>query len=144
MTADELRLLQAQVKELYKTDPAAASRTLKAEGKLTGENLVCRVATDIGPADAGLHRAAGGNIPSVCSGDMLLQALVACAGVTVQAVATALSIPLSGGRVRAEGELDFRGTLGINKEVPVGFQSIRLSFELDTSATPEQLATLMK
>ena len=144
MTADELRALQADVKSLYKNDPAAASQTLSAEGTLALDDLICRVTTDLGPADAGLHRAAGGKVPSVCSGDMLLQSLVACAGVTLQAVATAMSIPLRGGKVRAEGDLDFRGTLGVSKEVPVGFQSIRLSFELDSDASPEQLATLLK
>lgn len=144
MTADDLRSLQAPVKALYKDNPAAASQILTAEGQLTGQNLICRVATDVGPADAGLHRAAGGHVPSVCSGDMLLQSLVACAGVTLQAVATAMSIPLRGGRVRAEGDLDFRGTLGVSKEAPVGFKVIRLSFELDSDATPEQLATLSK
>ena len=144
MTADELRLLQAPVKALYRADPAAASRTLTAEGTLLVEKLICRVVTDNGPADAGLHQAAGGKLPSVCSGDVLLQSLVACAGVTLQAVAAAMSIPVRGGTVRAEGDLDFRGTLGVSKEAPVGFKSIRLVFELDSDATAEQLATLCK
>ena len=144
MTGDELRTLQAPVKARYQDIPAAAHLTLKAEGTLAGENLLCRVETDHGPIDAGLHPAAGGDGFSACSGDMLLQSLVACAGVTLQAVATAMSIPLRGGTVTAEGDLDFRGTLGVSKEVPVGFKSIRLNFHLETEATPEQLATLLK
>jgi uncharacterized OsmC-like protein len=118
--------------------------TLTASGKLTGEKLICRVASDLGPIDAGLHSAAGGDGQSACSGDMLLQSLVACAGVTLQAVATAMLIPLRGGTVLAEGDLDFRGTLGVSKEIPIGFKAIRLKFQLDTDATPEQLATLLK
>jgi uncharacterized OsmC-like protein len=144
MTGDELRAMQAPVKALYKDEPAAALLTLRAEGKLAGENLICRVETDHGPIDAGLHPAAGGDGLSACSGDMLLQSLVACAGVTLQAVATAMAIPLRGGTVSAEGDLDFRGTLGVSKEVPVGFTAIRLSFDLEVDATPEQLATLLK
>ena len=144
MTADELRALQAPVKARYKDDPAAAMLVLKASGKLQGENLICRVLTDLGPIDAGLHPATGGDGLSACSGDMLLQSLVACAGVTLQAVACAMSIPLRGGTVSAEGDLDFRGTLGVSKEVPIGFKAIRLTFDLDTDATAEQLATLMK
>jgi uncharacterized OsmC-like protein len=144
MTADELRALQAPVKARYKDDPGAAQLTLTAQGMLRGEKLICSVESHLGPIDAGLHPATGGNGESACSGDMLLQALVACAGVTLQAVATAMSIPLRGGTVSAEGELDFRGTLGVSKEVPVGFESIRLNFQLDTDAMPEQLATLLK
>src|SRR5579872_1742698 len=144
MTADELRELQTPVKARYKTDPASALMTLKSQGTLKGEKLICAVETDLGPLDAGLHRATGGDGKSACSGDMLLQSLVACAGVTLQAVATAMAIPLRGGTVLAEGDLDFRGTLGVSKEVPVGFKSIRLKFELDTDATPEQQATLLK
>lgn len=144
MTADELRALQAPVKAHYKDDPAAARLTLTARGTLKGENLVCAVATDAGPIAAGLHPATGGDGLSACSGDMLLQSLVACAGVTLQAVATAMSIPLRGGTVSAEGDLDFRGTLGVSKEVPIGFSAIRLNFHLDTDATPDQLATLLK
>jgi uncharacterized OsmC-like protein len=144
MTGEELRALQVPVKARYKDDPAAALLTLRADGKLAGENLICRVETDHGPIDAGLHSAAGGDGLSACSGDMLLQSLVACAGVTLQAVATAMAIPLRGGRVSAEGDLDFRGTLGVSKDVPVGFKAIRLSFDLETDATPEQLATLLK
>jgi uncharacterized OsmC-like protein len=144
MTADELRALQAPVKARYKDDPAAAMLVLKASGKLQGENLICRVESDNGPIDAGLHPATGGDGLSACSGDMLLQSLVACAGVTLQAVACAMSIPLRGGTVSAEGDLDFRGTLGVSKEVPIGFKAIRLAFDLDTDATAEQLATLLK
>lgn len=144
MTADELRALQAPVKARYKDDPAAALLTLKARGTLKGENLVCAVSTDAGPIAAGLHPATGGDGLSACSGDMLLQSLVACAGVTLQAVATAMSIPLRGGSVSAEGDLDFRGTLGVSKDVPIGFKSIRLNFHVDTDATPEQRATLLK
>jgi len=144
MTAEELRALQAPVKARYKEDPSAALLTLTAHGTLQTEKLVCSVASDLGPIDAGLHPATGGDGQSACSGDMLLQSLVACAGVTLQAVATAMAIPLRGGTVSAEGDLDFRGTLGVSKEVPVGFKSIRLKFELDTDATPEQQATLLK
>lgn len=144
MTADELRALQAPVKACYKEDPEAALLTLKARGTLQGENLVCSVESDQGPIPAGLHPATGGDGKSACSGDMLLQSLVACAGVTLQAVATAMAIPLRGGTVSAEGDLDFRGTLGVNKEIPIGFKSIRLKFDLDTDATPEQRATLLK
>jgi uncharacterized OsmC-like protein len=144
MTGDELRAMQAPVKARYKDDPAAALFTLRAEGKLAGEDLICRVETDHGPIDAGLHAAAGGDGLAACSGDMLLQSLVACAGVTLQAVAAAMSIPLRGGRVSAEGDLDFRGTLGVSKDVPVGFKVIRLAFDLDTDASTEQLATLLK
>jgi uncharacterized OsmC-like protein len=144
MTADDLRALQAPVKARYKDDPAAAVHTLTARGKLQGENLICRVETDHGPIDAGLHPATGGDGLSACSGDMLLQSLVACAGVTLQAVACAMSIPLRGGTVSAEGDLDFRGTLGVSKDVPIGFKAIRLTFNLDIDASAEQLATLLK
>ena len=144
MTADELRAQQGPVKVRYKEDPSSAQLTLKARGTLKGENLICSVASDPGPIDAGLHPAAGGDGVSACSGDMLLQSLVACAGVTVQAVATAMSIPLRGGTVSAEGDLDFRGTLGVSKDAAVGFRSIRLNFQLDTDATAEQRATLLK
>ena len=144
MTADELRALQAPVKARYKADPAAALVTIRASGALQGENLLCRVETDHGPIDAGLHPATGGDGHAACSADMLLQSLVACAGVTLQAVATAMSIPLRGGKVTAEGDLDFRGTLGVSKDVPIGFKAIRLAFHLDTDATAEQIATLLK
>jgi uncharacterized OsmC-like protein len=144
MTADELRALQAPVKARYKDDPAAALHVLRANGKLQGENLICRIETDHYSIDAGLHPAAGGDGLSACSGDMLLQSLVACAGVTVQAVATALAIPLRGGTVSAEGDLDFRGTLGVSKDVPIGFSAIRVTFQLETDATADQIATLLK
>ncbi len=144
MNADELRALQAPIKDRYKADPAAAVVTLTATGSLTAGTLSCTVDTGRALAEAGLHPASGGDGSLLCSGDMLLEALVACAGVTLQAVATALAIPLRGGTVRAEGDLDFRGTLGVSKEAPVGFQAIRLAFELDTDATEEQRATLLK
>lgn len=144
MNADELRALQAPIKDRYRTDPGAAVVTLKATGSLTAGALSCKVDTGRALAEAGLHPASGGDGSLLCSGDMLLEALVACAGVTLQAVATALAIPLRGGTVRAEGDLDFRGTLGVSKEAPVGFQAVRLAFELDTDATEEQRATLLK
>ncbi len=143
MQADELRATQAPLKEQYRADPGAALITLRAEGRL-GEGITCSVETGRALLEAGLHPATGGTGLSACSGDMLLQALVACAGVTLNAVATALGIELRHGVVRAEGDLDFRGTLGVSKEVPVGFQRIRLRFELDTSASEEQLATLLR
>jgi uncharacterized OsmC-like protein len=143
MTPDELRELQAPLKARYKTTPEAALITLKAAGRL-GEGVTCSVETGKAIARAGLHPATGGDGLSLCSGDMLLEALVACAGVTMNAVASALAIPIRDGRVFAEGDLDFRGTLGVDKLAPVGFQTIRLRFELDTDATEEQLATLYK
>ncbi|HZC07085.1 MAG TPA: OsmC family protein [Ktedonobacterales bacterium] len=143
MKSDELRALQAPIKQRYREQPEAARITLKAQGKL-GEGITCSVATGRALVEAGLHPATGGDGLAVCSGDMLLEALVACAGVTVSSVATALGIEVRDGTVRAEGELDFRGTLGVDKEAPVGFQSIALSFELDTDASKEQLATLMR
>jgi uncharacterized OsmC-like protein len=144
MKADTLRALQAPLKSRYKEDPGAALITLRAEGEIGSENLACKVTTGKGLVEAGLHPATGGSGMQACSGDMLLEALVACAGVTCSAVATALGIELRGGQVRAEGDLDFRGTLGVDKEAPVGFRSIRLSFALDTDAGPEQLASLLK
>ena len=144
MNADELRAIQAPIKDRYRSEPGAAMITLKATGSLTKGALTCKVETGRALAEAGLHPASGGDGGALCSGDMLLEALVACAGVTLQAVATALAIPLRGGTVRAEGDLDFRGTLGVSKEVPVGFSAIRLSFELDTDAPKEQLDTLLK
>jgi uncharacterized OsmC-like protein len=143
MDRDELRALQAPLKERYATDPDAARITLSASGAL-GEGVSCSVQTGRALADAGLHPATGGDGSLLCSGDMLLEALVACAGVTVQAVATSLGIELRGGDVHAEGELDFRGTLAVDREAPVGFSAIRLSFALDTDAGEEQLATLRK
>jgi len=143
MLTEELRALQAPLKDRYKSDPAAASITLHAEGRL-GEGVTCGVQTGKALATAGLHPATGGNGLSACSGDMLLEALVACAGVTMGAVATAIGVVLRGGSVRAEGDLDFRGTLGVTKDAPVGFQRIRLHFELDTDAPAEQLDTLIR
>lgn len=143
MKAEELRALQAPFKTLYREVPEKATITLQARGEL-GEGVTCRVETGRALAEAGLHPSAGGDGITLCSGDMLLEALVACAGVTMKAVATALEVPLRGGTVRAVGELDVRGTLGIDKAAPVGFRSIRLSFDLDTDATKEQLETLMK
>ncbi len=142
MHADELRALQAPLKEAYRTDPERAFATLRAAGRLDDTTMSCHVETGRALVEAGLHPATGGTGLEACSGDLLLQALVACAGVTLRAVATALAIPVRGGQVRAEGDLDFRGTLGVNKEAPVGFRAIRLHFALDTDATAEQLATL--
>ena len=141
MLRKELRALQAPLKERYTTDPDAASVTLSAAGTL-GEGLSCSVDTGRAIAQAGLHPATGGDGSLLCSGDMLLEALVACAGVTLQAVATALEIPVASGSVRAEGDLDFRGTLAVDREAPVGFSAIRLSFELDTDADENQLVKL--
>ena len=143
MNRDELRALQAPLKARYRDEPAAALVTLKAEGDLA-EGVSCSVATGRALVEAGLHPATGGTGALACSGDMLLQALVACAGVTLRAVATSLGIEVSGGTVRAEGDLDFRGTLAVAKDAPVGFTSIRLSFDLDTGASQEQLGTLMR
>ena len=143
MNADELRSLQAPVKERYRERPETASITLRAEGRI-GEGVTCRVETGKALVEAGLHPATGGDGLSACSGDMLLEALVACAGVTLRAVATALGIQLRDATVQAEGDLDFRGTLGVSKDVPVGFQRIRLQFELDTDASEDQLATLLR
>ena len=143
MRADELRAMQAPFKERYREDPGAALVTLKAEGSI-GEGLTCKVSTGKALVEVGLHPATGGDGIAACSGDMLLEALVACAGVTLGAVATALGIEIRGGTVRAEGDLDFRGTLGVDKTAPVGFRDIRLSFDLDTPATQDQLSSLLK
>ncbi|HEX5796319.1 MAG TPA: OsmC family protein [Geminicoccaceae bacterium] len=143
MRADELKQMQAPLKQRYRDEPEAAVITLAAEGAI-GEGVTCSVQTAKALVEAGLHPATGGSGASACSGDMLLEALAACAGVTLNAVATALEIPLRSGRVRAEGDLDFRGTLGVAKDAPVGFKDIRLSFELESDASAEQLATLMK
>jgi uncharacterized OsmC-like protein len=140
----DLRALQAPLKEQYRTDPARALVTLTAAGELDAGGVSCRVDTGRALIEAGLHPATGGTGLEACSGDLLLQALVACAGVTLRAVATSLSVPVRGGRVLAEGDLDFRGTLGVSKVVPVGFRDIRLRFELDTDATEEQLDTLLR
>ena len=143
MNAEELRSVQAPLKEHYREAPGAALVTLRAHGRL-GEGLSCKIETGKALVVAGLHPATGGNGQSACSGDMLREALVACAGVTLNAVATALGIELRDASLKAEGDLDFRGTLGVSKEVPVGFQNIRLEFTLDTDASEEQLATLMR
>ena len=143
MDASELKALQAPLKERYRAEPGAAVVTLRAEGAL-GEGVTCSVRTAKALVDAGLHPATGGDGRHACSGDMLLEALVACAGVTLNAVATALGIEVRGGQVRAEGDLDFRGTLGVARDAAVGFTDIRLRFELDTDAGEEQLATLLK
>jgi len=143
MKAEELRALQAPLKDRYRDNPQAAVVTLRAQGKL-GEGVSCSLQTGKALVSAGLHPATGGSGAAACSGDMLLEALVACAGVTLNAVATALGIALRDATVRAEGELDFRGTLGLSKEVPVGFKTIRLQFDLDTDASEEKLATLLK
>ena len=143
MEANELRALQAPLKQRYRDEPGAALITLTASGTLDSAAIACRVETGRALVEAGLHPATGGSGLQACSGDMLLEALVACAGVTLRAVATALEIPIRGGRLRAEGDLDFRGTLGVVKDVPVGFQAIRLMVELDTDAAPEQLERLL-
>ena len=140
---DDLKALQAPLKERYRAEPDAAMITLKAQGRI-GEGVTCSVETGKAMVDAGLHPATGGTGAFACSGDMLLQALAACAGVTMAAVATAIGVNLRGGAVHAEGDLDFRGTLGVSKEAAVGFQRIRLEFVLDTDASEEQLATLLK
>jgi uncharacterized OsmC-like protein len=143
MDASALKQMQAPFKQRYREQPEAAMITLKAEGAI-GEGVSCRVDTGRVLVEAGLHPATGGSGLQACSGDMLLEALVACAGVTLNAVATALEIPIRSGKVHAEGDLDFRGTLGVAKDAPVGFKDIRLSFELDTDASADQLATLRK
>lgn len=143
MKAEELRAMQAPLKEQYRHEPGAALLTLHAEGRL-GSEVSCRIETGKALVEAGLHPATGGSGLSACSGDMLLEALVACAGVTLAAVATGLGIPLRDARIRAEGDLDFRGTLGVAREVPVGFQRIRLHFDLDSDASVEQLETLRR
>jgi uncharacterized OsmC-like protein len=143
MNAAELRALQAPLKERYRSEPEAARVTLSAHGELAPE-VTCNVESFLGVLRAGLHSATGGDGSTACSGDMLLQALVACAGVTLNAVATALDVRLRRAIVRAEGELDFRGTLGVSREAPVGFAKIRLIYELETDASDEQLATLLK
>jgi uncharacterized OsmC-like protein len=144
MNAEEMRALQAPHKQRYREDPASARHTLAAEGTLVVDRVACRVVTAAGALAAGLHPAAGGDGSFACAGDMLLQALVGCAGTTLGAVATALQIPLRSGTIRAEGVMDFRGTLGVSKDVDVGFQEIRLSFVLDTDATADQLENLVR
>jgi uncharacterized OsmC-like protein len=144
MDADTLRATQAPLKDAYRNDAGQAKITLKARGTLDDSKIACKVETGRAIAEAGLHPLTGGSGAELCSGDMLLEALVACAGVTVKAVATALAIPLNSGVVRAEGTLDFRGTLGVSKEASVGFEDIRLIFELDTDASQDQIDTLLK
>src|SRR4051812_15112226 len=144
MDAAALRAMQAQIKDKYKSAPESALITLKAKGTLDDSNIACKVETGRALAVAGLHPATGGSGLELCSGDMLLEALVACAGVTLKAVSTALEIPLKSGAVSAEGDLDFRGTLGVAKDAPVGFREIRLRFDLDTDAPQEKLDQLLK
>jgi uncharacterized OsmC-like protein len=144
MDSQTLRALQAPIKDQYKTDAAAAMITLKARGTLDDSKIACKVETGRAIAEAGLHPATGGSGAELCSGDMLLEALVACAGVTLKAVATALEIPIESGVVRAEGDLDFRGTLGVDKTAPVGFRAIRLMFDVKTDAPQEKLDQLLK
>ena len=143
MNTTELKSLQAPLKEKYRQQPDSAVITLKAQGKI-GEGISCKVETGRSIVDAGLHPATGGTGMLACSGDMLLEALVACAGVTLQAVSTAIGVEINNGTITAEGDLDFKGTLGVSKEAPVGFQHIRLSFHLDTNATEEQIANVKK
>lgn len=143
MTPDELKALQTPLKEKYRVQPAQAMITLRAEGKVEA-GISCKVQTGKSLVEAGLHPATGGDGSLACSGDMLLEALVACAGVTLRAVATAIGVEIKDGTVRVQGDLDFRGTLGVSKEVPVGFRAIRLYFDLNTNATEDQLQTLQK
>ncbi len=143
MTSAELKNLQAPLKEKYKTQAESALVTLKAQGNI-GEGVSCKIETNRALLEAGLHPATGGTGLLACSGDMLLEALVACAGVTLTAVATAIGVEIKGGTVRAEGDLDFRGTLGVSKEAPVGFRAIRLYFDFDSNATEDQMASLSK
>jgi uncharacterized OsmC-like protein len=144
MDAAQLRAMQAPIKDKYKSDADAALITLRAKGTLDDQNIACKVETGRALAVAGLHPATGGSGLELCSGDMLLEALVACAGVTLKAVATALDIPLKSGKVSAEGDLDFRGTLGVAKDAPVGFRDIRLTFDVDTDAPQDKLDQLLK
>lgn len=144
MNVDQLRELQAPLKSRYRDEPDSAVITLRAKGEIGQENLACRVETGRALVEAGLHPATGGSGLQACSGDMLLEALAACAGVTLSAVATALGVEVRKGTVSVEGDLDFRGTLGVDKAAPVGFRAIRLAFELDTDAGEEQLASLLK
>ncbi len=143
MKSEELKNLQAPLKERYREQPSSAVITLKAEGKL-GDGISCKVETGRAMVEAGLHPATGGNGMLACSGDLLLEALVACAGVTLQAVSTSIGVELRDGIIKAEGDLDFRGTLGVSKEAPVGFKNIRLSFMLDTDATADQMQSIAK
>ena len=144
MDAEALRTLQAPLKDRYKSDSGAARLTLKASGEIDESKIACKIETGRAIAEAGLHPLTGGTGAELCSGDMLLEALVACAGVTLKAVSTAIGVNLQRGRVTAEGDLDFRGTLGVAKDAPVGFSAIRLTFDLKTDATDEQVAQLIK
>lgn len=144
MKADELKAMQAPLKERYRSDPASALQTLKVHGELRADKVTCIVKTPRGPIEAGLHPSTGGSGEFACSGDMLLEALVGCAGVTLAAVATAMSIPIKGGTLRAEGDLDFRGTLGVAKDADIGFKEIRLFIDIDTVAPAEQIESLVK
>ncbi|HZZ82641.1 MAG TPA: OsmC family protein [Gemmataceae bacterium] len=144
MHADELRARQTPLKERYKSDPASALQTMTVHGELRQDKVTCVVKTPRGPIEAGLHPSTGGTGEFACSGDMLLEALIGCAGVTLAAVATAMNIPIRAGKLRAEGDLDFRGTLGVAKDVDIGFKEIRLFIDLDTDAPPEQVETLIK
>jgi uncharacterized OsmC-like protein len=144
MKAEDLKALQAPLKERYRADPASALQTLKVQGELRQDRVTCIVKTPRGPIEAGLHPSTGGSGEFACSGDMLLEALVGCAGVTLAAVATAMSIPIRAATLRAEGDLDFRGTLGVSKEADVGFKEIRLCFDLDSDAPAEQIESLIK
>ena len=144
MDAAALRALQAPIKERYKSDPGSAFITLKARGSIENDGIACKVETGRQIAAAGLHPATGGSGLELCSGDMLLEALVACAGVTLKSVATAVEVPLTAGNVTAEGDLDFRGTLGVDKEAPVGFAEIRLRFDVETDAPQDKLDLLLK
>lgn len=143
MNTEELKKIQAPIKEMYREKPNSANITLRAQGKI-GQGISCKVETGKAIIEAGLHKATGGSGILACSGDLLLEALVACAGVTLAAVATAIEVEIKEGIVKAEGDLDFRGTLGVSKEVPVGFKSIRLSFMLNTNATDEQMQSLSR
>ena len=144
MDASELKAMQAPLKDAYRSDATSALVTLRARGAIDDQNIACKVETGRALAVAGLHPATGGSGMELCSGDMLLEALVACAGVTLKAVATALEFQLDGARLEAEGDLDFRGTLGVAKDAPVGFRAIRLRFELDTAEAQERIDTLLK
>ncbi|MBI3549173.1 MAG: OsmC family protein [Elusimicrobia bacterium] len=144
MNAEELKRVQAPLKDRYRADPASGVVTLRATGRVGQPSLTCKLETGKGLVEAGLHPATGGTGAAACSGDMLLEALVACAGVTLAAVSTAMGITLRGGGVSAEGDLDFRGTLGVDKTAPVGFKAVRLRFDLDTDAAPEQAAKLVE
>ncbi len=144
MTGDELKALQKPIKERYQAEPAAALVTMRATGEVSVGNLTCLIPTTTGTIAAGLHPAAGGNPDWACSGDMLLQSLIGCAGVTLSAVSTAMGITIRKAMITAEGDVDFRGTLGVSREVPIGMTAIRVHFEIDSDATPEQLAKLIQ